>query len=488
MRLGRRFFAHSPFSIFICYNKISMNKNGLLSKINSPGAAGLFAELYGPGEVEAARQRYTTLVEGFFHGGFLNGSQTENADGADLRVFSAPGRTELGGNHTDHNCGKVLAASIQLDNVAIVQARQDNVAFFRSIGHPDVIVRLANENGEPMLQAQPEEHGKTEALIRGIAAELCRHGTAVGGFSANAASTVLAGSGLSSSAAIEMLICRIFDCLYGEGKRDALDIARIGQVAENEYFGKPCGLMDQAACALGGVAAIDFGATMNVSGNAQAPAYPRLCQINVDLAAVGYALCVINTRGSHSNLTPDYAAIPKEMKAVAAFFGRSVLAELDRDAVLSAAASLHKTVGDRALLRALHFFDENERVDLMAAALEQMDKAAGLSGKQKVMASYLQLVNDSGDSSWKLLQNVYSPANAETQALSVALAMSKDFFRRQKLSGACRVHGGGFAGTIQAYIPIDALPAYRAYIEAVYGVGSLTELRIRPRGTVELDF
>jgi galactokinase len=302
---------------------------------------------------------------------------------------------------------------------------------------------------------------------------------------------VLTGSGLSSSAAVETLICRIFDCLYGEGKRSALEIAQIGQIAENEYFGKPCGLMDQAACASGGAVAIDFARNTNASGaqtSAPPPVYPRLRQINFDLASVGYALCVVNTRGSHSDLTPDYAAIPAEMKAVAAFFGKSVLAELDRETVLSATANLRKAAGDRALLRAFHFFDENERVEQMAAALDEMDRAKGTQEKQCSLNRYLQLVNESGDSSWEFLQNVYPPGKLQTQGLSIALALCKDFFRRQKLPGACRVHGGGFAGTIQAYIPIDALPAYRARMETVFGPGSLTELRIRSQGAIELMF
>jgi galactokinase len=467
-----------------------MKKKELLSQINSPQAADVFTELYGPGEVETERRRYTALVQTFLGGNFSDGRQAEERDEADLRVFSAPGRTELGGNHTDHNCGKVLAASVQLDNAAIVQAREDHTVFFRSVGHNDVVVHLTDSSGKPALEARPEERDKTEALIRGIAAELGRRGAAVGGFSANAASTVLTGSGLSSSAAVETLICRIFDCLYGEGRRSALEIAQIGQIAENEYFGKPCGLMDQAPCASGGAVAIDFARNTNAPGTQTSapPVYPRLRQINFDLASVGYTLCVVNTRGSHSDLTPDYAAIPAEMKAVAAFFGKSALAELDRETVLSAAVDLRKAAGDRALLRAFHFFDENERVEQMATALDEMDKAKGAQEKQCGLNRYLQLVNESGDSSWELLQNVYPPSKLQTQGLSIALALCKDFFRRLKLPGACRVHGGGFAGTIQAYIPIDALPTYRTRMEAVFGPGSLTELRIRPKGAIELMF
>jgi galactokinase len=394
-----------------------------------------------------------------------------------LRVFSAAGRTELGGNHTDHNRGKVLAASIQLDCVAIVRARKDKTVFFRSAGYPDVKVALADPSGAPDLSPKPEERGMTEALVRGIAAELGSRGLRVGGFSANAASTVLPGSGLSSSAAVEVLFARIFDCLYDEGKRSALEIAQIGQIAENVFFGKPCGLMDQTACASGGAVAINFADA----------ALPQVRRINFNLAAAGYALCVVNTRGSHADLTPDYAAIPAEMRSVAAFFGKSVLGELDRQTVLAAAADLRKAAGDRALLRAIHFFDENRRVDEMASALAEMDKSGG-GEKQRALNRYLDLVNESGDSSWELLQNLYSPRSPAAQGLCVALALSRDFFRRQKLPGACRVHGGGFAGTIQVYLPLDALAVYCPHIEAVFGPGSVTVLRIRPAGSVELRF
>ncbi|MDR2480081.1 MAG: galactokinase [Treponema sp.] len=453
-----------------------MTGKELLEKIDSPAGGALFAELYGEKEVSFARQRYRALIEEITGGGFPR-AELDRADG-NLRVFSAPGRTELGGNHTDHNRGKVLAASIQLDSAAIVCARNDKAVFFRSAGYPDVRVNLAHTGGAPDLEPRTEEQGTTGALVRGIAAELDRRGTEIGGFSANAASTVLPGSGLSSSAAVEVLFGRVFDCLYAGGKRSALEIAQIGQIAENTFFGKPCGLMDQTACATGGAVAINFADA----------AKPEVRHINFDLAALGFTLCVVNTRGSHADLTPDYAAIPAEMKAAAAFFGKSVLGELDRETVLAGAAGLRKAAGDRALLRALHFFDENERVDAMAAALDSMDRAAGPEKKQRALDGFLELVNESGDSSWELLQNVYSTRNSAVQGVSVALGLSKNFFRRQNLPGACRVHGGGFAGTIQVYLPPDALAAYSRTIETVFGPGSVTPLRIRPLGSVELNF
>ena len=449
-----------------------MKEKELLKKIDSENFKELFSELYGQQEIESAKQRYRELIIKMPKDNMGGSPEIEG-----LRVFSAPGRTELAGNHTDHNRGKVLAASIQLDNVAVVQKRKDHIVFFRSYGFPDVKVNLTDPTGAPDLLPKLEEEGTTEALIRGIAAELNRRGSAVGGFSANAASTVLPGSGLSSSAAVEVLIGRIFDSLYGEGKRSSLEIAQIGQLAENVYFGKPCGLMDQIACASGGAVAIDF------SDAAQ----PEVQQINFDhLSAAGYALCVVNTGGSHADLTADYASIPAEMKKVAAFFGKSVLRELDKDTVLTNTAEIRKTFGDRALLRTLHFFDENERVTAMTAALAEMENAVASATKQKALFAYFDLANESGDSSWKLLQNVYSSSRPETQAVSVALALTKDFLHKQKLFGACRVHGGGFAGTIQVFIPLDAMAAYRKKIEQVFGAGSVTLLSIRSKGAVEL--
>jgi galactokinase len=434
----------------------------------------LFAALYGPAAVDDARRRYTGLIEGFLNDTPEGFPQAEFPEAAgDLRLFTAAGRTELGGNHTDHNLGKVLAASIQLDQAAVAAPRKDHRVFFRSAGYPDVRIDISD------LTPRPEERGKTEALVRGIAAEFAGRGCAVGGFSANAASTVLPGSGLSSSAAVEVLFGKIFDQFYGGGRRSALEIAQIGQKAENVYFGKPCGLMDQAACASGGAVAVNFAD----------PARPQVQPIRFDPAAAGYALCVVNTRGSHADLTPDYAAIPQEMKAVAGFFGKAVLGGLDRESVVARAAEIRKQTGDRALLRALHFFDENERVDAMIAALEAAAKPGG--PHVRAIGHFLELVNESGNSSWELLQNIYTPRRPAEQGISLALALTRRFLRTGKRAGshgACRVHGGGFAGTIQAYIPLDMLEAYRAELEAVFGAGSVTVLRVRPVGAAELKW
>jgi len=458
-----------------------MTEQDILNRINSQQTAEIFSGLYGENEIEFQKKRYAALISKMSRGEFPK-EELENNNGG-LRVFSSPGRTELAGNHTDHNRGKVLAASIQLDCAAIVQKRNDNIVFFRSTGFPDVKVKLINENGEPDLLPKPEETGTTEALVRGIASEFQRRGTAIGGFSANAASAVLPGSGLSSSAAAEVLFGCIFDSLYGEGKlaakkTGALEIAQIGQTAENAYFGKPCGLMDQTACAAGGAVAIDFADTVN----------PLVKQINIDLTAAGYALCVVNTGGSHADLTADYASIPAEMKAAAAFFGKSALRELDKETIINSAGEIRKKLGDRALLRALHFFEENNRVDAMTAVLIKMEKAASYTDKQKALFEYLNLINESGDSSWKLLQNVYSPNSHGSQGITAALALTGNFINSEKINGAYRVHGGGFAGTIQVYIPADAINTYRSYIEKIFGAGSVTLLKIRPKGALELVF
>jgi galactokinase len=343
--------------------------------------------------------------------------------------------------------------------------------FYRSKGHRDIDVDISD------LSIQPGERGNSEALIRGIAAGFREQGLNIGGFSANADQQVLTGSGLSSSASLEVLLGRIFDCLFNDGKTSALKIAQIGQKAENNYFGKPCGLMDQTACATGGAVAIDF-------ENA-----PQVTQISFDLKELGTTLCVVNTGGNHADLIEDYAAIPGEMKTVAGIFGKTVLRELDYETILSNANKIRKAVGDRALLRALHFFHENNRVDAMFSALKDMGTSFLPEDKQRALGLFLIQVNRSGDSSWELLQNIYPPLNPKEQGLSLALALTRDFIVSScRGHGACRVHGGGFAGTIQAYIPTAALGEYRKRLEAFFDPGSVTVLGIRPVGAVEVEF
>ena len=459
-----------------------MTGKELLKSLDSQKAADLFTGLYGKESIDAARKRYCRLIEEFLSigvnkpGAFPSPDFPETA--GEIRVFSVPGRTELGGNHTDHNQGKVLAGSIQLDAAAVVAPRQDKKVFFRSVGHPDVKVDISD------LSLRENEKGTTEALIRGVAADFTAQGTPVYGFTANAANEVLTGSGLSSSAAIEILIAKIFDNLYCGGRRSALDLAKTGQKAENIYFGKPCGLMDQTACASGGAVAIDFGDLRN----------PLVSRIDFDPAASGFALCVVNTKGSHADLTPDYAAIPAEMKGAASVFGKSVLRELDEETLMKKLAEVRKAHGDRAILRAFHFFSENRRVDAMLAELETMN--AGNGNRERAMENFLSLARESGDSSWELLQNIYSLKNPREQGIGLALALTKNFLigKNSKdvfdgsYQGACRVHGGGFAGTIQAYLPASYLDEYRSLMEGVFGKGTLTVLKIRSRGAVELEF
>jgi galactokinase len=456
---------------------LNMTGKELLDALTQSHAGTVLRRLYGIDGVSPARERYGKLLEGMLDlgssalpGNIAPGFPREFPEArGDLRIFTAAGRTELGGNHTDHNRGKVLAASIQMDQAAIAAPRNDKWVFYRSTGYPDVIVDLGS------LDARPEEKNTTEALVRGIAAEFERRGVSVRGFTANADSTVLSGSGLSSSAAVEVLLGKIFDSFYNAGKSSALELARIGQKAENNYFGKPSGLMDQTASAFGGAVAIDFADTDK----------PLVKQIQFDLSATGYALCVVDTRGSHADLTPDYAAIPQEMKSVAAFFGKSALREVDPQKLIRRLGEIRKALGDRAVLRAFHFFDENRRVDDMMDILKSMKALSDKQEKQEegTFARFLKLVNESGQSSWEVLQNIYSPRHPAEQGLSLALTLTRQFIKDQ---GACRVHGGGFAGTIQAYIPLLSFDAYRDKMTEVFGPGCVTPLRIRPVGTAEL--
>jgi galactokinase len=443
--------------------------------LDSPQASSVLAALYGPGELASARYRYKSLLQGLCTLASLEEHPKQAGEKAGIRCFTAPGRTELGGNHTDHNRGKILAAAIHLDAVAFVLPRADKRVLFRSTGYPDVQIDLSD------LSPRPGEQGSTEALLRGVAGELAAQGLAVGGFTACADSTVFAGSGLSSSAAMEVLFATIFDHLYGEGTRSALDLAKIGQKAENTYFGKPSGLMDQTACAYGGAVLIDF----------EDEQEPKVTPIHLDMESFGVRLCVLHTQGTHADLTSAYAAIPQEMKAVARFFGKSVLRELDEETLLAHTNAIRKRVGDRGFLRALHFFHENQRVDAMQKALES---AAALFGtaRSAALREYLRLVNESGDSSWKLVQNLYNPENPQDQELPLALTLTRAFFetpgKPKPPLWACRVHGGGFAGTIQAYIPLEDLDSYKTLMESVFGPGALSPLNIRYRGAAELVF
>ncbi len=399
------------------------------------------------------RERYRNLARKF----------EEIFGGQPARFFSAPGRTEIGGNHTDHNHGQVLAASVNLDAVAAVRENHGRKIRIYSEGYSAPFEVDWNN-----LEVKEEEKGTTTALIRGVAARFVQLGHTVGGFDALITSDVLPGSGLSSSAAIEVLLATILNALFNGGTIRPEEIAAIGQFAENQYFGKPCGLMDQTASAVGGVIRIDF----------ENPLRPKIEQVRFDLANFGYRLLIVNTGGSHANLTPHYAAIPEEMKKVAAFFGKEVLREVSKTQVLGRLSELRKSIGDRAILRALHFFEENKRVTRQMEALK--------SGQ---FQRFLEEIRASGNSSWKWLQNVTIPENPREQGVALGLGLTENFVRDLG-EGACRVHGGGFAGTIQVFLPTSAVSQYRRFIEDVFGQGSVYDLSIRPVGAtgVKVDF
>ncbi len=411
----------------------------------------LFSTLYGSDEETQKKQvlRYQKILDAF----------TRYFGSNRVAFFSAPGRTEISGNHTDHNRGKVLAASVNLDAVAAVEKSSERKIVLFSEGYPEAFVADLSQ-----LKPNPIESGTTTALIRGIASCFVERGYKIGGFKAFVSSSVLPGSGLSSSAAIEVLIGTILNELYNSGKIPAEEIAAIGQFAENVFFGKPCGLMDQMASAVGGVVEIDFGNPERI----------EVTRVDFNLNVFGYGLLIVNTGGSHADLTADYAAIPAEMRSVAQFFGKDYLRDVAETEFFSQIGVLREKVGDRALLRTIHFFAENSRVTKQVKAL-----------KEKNFAEFLRLVNESGNSSWKLLQNVYSSQNPEEQGVTLALALTEGFLRKKR-GGACRVHGGGFAGTIQVFFPEEWIAEYRSEMERIFGKGSVLKLQIRPVGALQL--
>ena len=373
-----------------------------------------------------------------------------------VELFSAPGRTEVGGNHTDHNHGRVLAASVNLDALALVAAGDDNIIRVKSEGHEMNVVELSD------MSVNPDEKGRSTALVRGVCAGFISRGYKVGGFSAVTSSDVLSGSGLSSSAAFEVLLGTILNHLYNDGKVSAVEIAQIAQYAENEYFGKPCGLMDQTACSVGGFVTIDF----------DEPSSPIIEKLSFDFDSCGHSLCITDTRASHADLTDEYAAVRSEMEAVAAVFGKKVLRDVDFKEFFSIIARVRETVSDRAVLRAIHFFEDNARVLYEVEALDSGDFDA-----------FKNLVIESGQSSYMYNQNVFSCKQPLSQPVSLALAVSEQLL---KGSGAWRVHGGGFAGTIQAFVPDSKLCEYKSAMDSIFGEGCCNVLRIRAHGGVRL--
>ena len=396
---------------------------------------------------------------------YLNSEKKQKLDagfaaafgGAPERYFSAPGRTEIGGNHTDHQRGRVLAAAVNLDTVAAVRVNGTDTIRILSQGYPPCEVDVKE------LTPRADEINTTPALIRGVAARFAQLGCEVRGFDAYCESTVLPGSGLSSSAAYEVLIGTIVNHLFFEGKVSQAEVAQVGQYAENVFFGKPCGLMDQTASAVGNLVTIDF----------FDKEHPVIQPVNFDFSACGHALCIIDTRASHADLTDEYAAIPNEIKAVCAHFGKEVLSQIDEAEFYAAIPALRTSCGDRAVLRAVHFYQDNARVPRQVAALEAGDFAA-----------FLKLVKESGHSSYMYLQNVIPAGYTQHQDVAIALALCEHYLQGK---GAYRVHGGGFAGTVQAFVPFEVLEDFRAGIDSALGEGACHVLSIRPQGGVEME-
>ena len=373
-----------------------------------------------------------------------------------VELYSAPGRSEVCGNHTDHQNGCVLATSINLDAVAVVTKAEDGIIRLISGDFPLETIDTAD------LMKQEGEQGTTAALIRGVAAGLAQRGYAVGGFHAYVTSDVLMGAGMSSSAAFESLVGTILSGLYNEGRVPSVEIAQIGQYAENVYFGKPCGLMDQMACSVGGMVFIDFADK----------AHPAVHPVASDFESAGISLCIVDTKGSHADLTPDYAAVPEEMNRIAAACGREHLREVPEAEFYEKLPALWQETSGRCVLRAIHFFEEQRRVAAAVEALGQND-----------YEGFLRVIQASGNSSAKFLQNIYSPKDIAAQNVSVALAVSESILRDR---GVCRVHGGGFAGTIQAFVKNEAVAEYKDRMEKIFGADSCHVLKVRPLGGIRM--
>lgn len=398
-------------------------------------------------EAEMQTERYISLAKDFEE---IFGNR-EN-----IRFFSAPGRTEVGGNHTDHNHGRVLAAGINLDAVAVTSKNDENIVRVKSRGYKMDTVDLSE------LSASEEDMGHSNALVRGMCDGFIKRGYKIGGFDACTVSSVLSGSGLSSSAAFEVLVGTCLNYLYNDGKVDAVTIAQIAQYAENVHFGKPCGLMDQMASSVGGFITIDFADPQN----------PVIDKVDFDFAACGHALCIVDTKGNHADLTDEYAAIRTEMESVASIFGKNVLRDTDEAEFYKNIPAIREKFGDRAVLRAIHFFGDNARVVSEVEALKNGD-----------FQEFKRLICESGASSYMYNQNVYSVKKPAEQPVALGLAISEQVLKGK---GAYRVHGGGFAGTIQAFVPNEMLDTYKNAVEAVFGEGSCYVLLIRPLGGTEV--
>ena len=423
-----------------------MKPSELIKYLND-GALNKYSSLYA--DIDSAKERIVAAINSFV---------SSYGSDRDISVFSVPGRSEIIGNHTDHNCGEVMAGAINRDIIAVAAKNDDDVIRFRSEGYSEDSIKLADVSS-------PDNFRKftSRALVAGMAQAFVNAGHAIGGYDAYSCTEVLKGSGLSSSAAFEVMVGNILNHLYNGGTIDNQEIAKYAQFSENVYFGKPCGLMDQMACAVGGFVYIDFEDNKN----------PVVESVDFSLAGAGYSLCIVNTGGNHANLNADYASVPAEMKSVAEHFGKPVIRGLDESDILGAAMQLREKVGDRAILRALHFVRENKRVEAARDALktEELDK-------------FFSIILESGRSSFEYLQNVYTTINVAEQGLSLALAVTDGFLADK--GGAYRVHGGGFAGTIQAFVKNEHLDAYVALMNSVFGEGAAMPLNIRPVGAAKL--
>ncbi|MDY4698571.1 galactokinase family protein [Eubacterium coprostanoligenes] len=425
-----------------------MNVNELIAAINDGTYDENLKAVYVTDKaVEEQKPRYVETLNDF---GELFGYDRE------VNIMSAPGRTEVCGNHTDHNNGKVLAASINLDAIAVVSKNDDNIIRVKSKGHKMNVVDLDD------LVPNEANFGSSTTLVQGVAATIKNLGYTVAGFDACTTSDVMGGSGLSSSAAFEVLLGSILSYMFNDGKISPVEIAKVAQYSENVFFGKPCGLLDQMASAVGTFVTIDFKSTKD----------PVIKKIDFDFSKSGHSLCIVDTHGNHSDLTDDYAAVRAEMESVAQALGKNVLREVSYEEFFAALPELIGRVNDRAILRAIHFFNENKRVEKAVECLENND-----------FEGFKQVIIDSGRSSFMLNQNVYTPKNPTEQKLSLALAISKELLDGK---GAWRVHGGGFAGTIQAFVPNDMLDEYKKTIEGVFGEGSCHVLIIRPVGGTQV--
>ncbi len=420
-----------------------MNIEQLKNEVKSEGFHNRLKELYvDPDRLNQQEQRYLSLLTQF----------EKDFDSTEVHLYSAPGRVEIGGNHTDHQHGKVLAGAINLDMIAVVSKRTDNEVHMKSAGFEIPVVNLDE------LAKKKEEEGNSAALIRGVCARLKESGYAIGGFNATMISNIPDGAGLSSSAAFEILIGTIVSGEFNQEKIDPKLIGQAGQYSENEYFNKPCGLMDQMASSIGGLITIDF----------QNPAQPEIHQVDYQFSSSSFALCIVDTKSSHADLTADYASILSEMKSVATYFGKEVLRDVDEVEFYQSIKRLREKLGDRAVLRAHHFFRENKCVTKQVASLEKKD-----------FDQFRKLIQESGNSSYRYLQNIYSLNDIQNQSLAIGIAVSEKLLGDQ---GVVRVHGGGFAGTIQAFVPFHLLEDYKEGIEKVFGEGTCHALSIRPYG------